>query len=125
MILCTYNVNGIRSALRKGLLDWLRQTGPDVLALQEIKAERHQADVHLFEEMGYQVYWYPALKKGYAGVAILSRQKPRHVEYGCGTALYDDEGRIIRADFDGFSLMSVYFPSGSSGPLRQAFKAGF
>lgn len=125
MILCTYNVNGIRSALRKGLLTWLRQTSPDVLALQEIRAERHQAEVHLFEDLGYHTYWYPALKKGYAGVAILSKHQPRHVEYGCGAALYDDEGRILRADFDDFSMMSVYFPSGSGGEVRQAFKMDF
>lgn len=122
MKVVTYNVNGIRAAMSKGLVDWVKQVDPDVLCLQEIKASPEQVGVFEFEEMGYYHYWYPAQKKGYSGVAIFSKIKPKHVEYGCGIKEYDDEGRILRADYDGISVMSVYHPSGSSGDLRQAFK---
>lgn len=118
----TYNVNGIRSAMSKGLVDWLKATNPDVICFQELKAEPSQFDVTVFEKLGYNHYWYPAQKKGYSGVAILSKIKPTHVEYGCGTKIYDDEGRVLRADFGDVSVMSVYHPSGSSGEDRQAFK---
>ena len=118
----TYNVNGIRSAMSKGLVDWLKATNPDVICFQELKAEPSQFDVTVFENLGYNHYWYPAQKKGYSGVAILSKIKPTHVEYGCGTQIYDDEGRVLRADFGDVSVMSVYHPSGSSGEDRQAFK---
>ncbi len=93
-----------------------------MLCLQELKAEPSQVDVGAFEELGYRLFWYPAQKKGYSGVAIFSKRKPDHVEYGCGMKAYDDEGRVIRADFGDVSVMSVYHPSGSSGELRQAFK---
>lgn len=122
MRIITYNVNGIRAAMSKGLVDWIRASDPDVLCLQEIKASPEQVGVFEFEELGYHHYWYPAVKKGYSGVAIFSKKKPNHIEYGCGIKEYDDEGRILRADFDDFSVMSVYHPSGSSGDLRQAFK---
>jgi len=118
----TYNVNGIRSAVSKGLLDWLKATGPDVLCLQEIKANTDQIGLLDFEMLGYNHYWYPAQKKGYSGVAILSKQKPDKVVYGCGIKAYDDEGRVIRADYGAVSVLSVYHPSGSSGDERQAFK---
>ena len=106
----------------KGLIEWVRNAAPDVLCLQEIKASPEQVGVFEFEELGYHHYWYPAQKKGYSGVAIFSKEKPLHVEYGCGIKAYDDEGRILRADFKDVSVMSVYHPSGSSGDERQAFK---
>jgi exodeoxyribonuclease-3 len=118
----TYNVNGIRAAVSKGLLDWLKATRPDVLCLQEIKANPEQIGLLDFEMMGYNHYWYPAQKKGYSGVAILSKQKPDKVVCGCGIKEYDDEGRVIRADYGDVSVLSVYHPSGSSGDDRQAFK---
>jgi exodeoxyribonuclease-3 len=118
----TYNVNGIRAAVSKGFLDWLKATNPDVLCLQEIKANPDQIGVMDFEMMGYHHYWYPAQKKGYSGVAILSKQKPDNIVYGCGIKAYDDEGRVIRADYGETSVLSVYHPSGSSGDERQAFK---
>lgn len=122
MRIVTYNVNGIRAAMGKGLIDWIKQTNPDVLCLQEIKATPEQVGVFELEELGYHHYWYPAQKKGYSGVAIFTKIKPKNVVYGCGITEYDFEGRIIRADFDDFSVMSVYHPSGSSGDERQAFK---
>jgi exodeoxyribonuclease-3 len=122
MKIVTYNVNGIRAAMGKGLIDWIKQTGPDVLCLQEIKATPEQVGVFEFEELGYKHYWYPAQKKGYSGVAIFSKTEPKNVEYGCGIKAYDDEGRILRADFENVSVMNAYHPSGSSGEERQAFK---
>ncbi|MEO6302452.1 MAG: exodeoxyribonuclease III [Bacteroidia bacterium] len=122
MRIITYNVNGIRAAMGHGLLDWMKHTNPDVLCLQEVKATPDQVGVFEFEEMGYHHYWYPAQKKGYSGVAIFSKKEPKKVVYGCGIKEYDDEGRVIRVDFDDVSIMSVYHPSGSSGDLRQVFK---
>lgn len=126
MKIITYNVNGIRAALSKNWLDWLKATQADVVCLQEIKASPDQlVDLHLFEELGYQHYWYPAEKKGYSGTAIFTKITPTHVEYGCGLPNYDREGRVIRADFEHCSVLSTYFPSGSSGDERQAFKYQF
>lgn len=122
MKIITYNVNGIRSAMSKGFMDWLQSEKPDVLCIQEIKASPEQVGVFELEEAGYHHYWHPAQKKGYSGVAIFSKTKPDHVEYGCGMKEYDDEGRVLRADFGEFSVMSVYHPSGSSGDERQSFK---
>jgi len=118
----SYNVNGIRAAISKGFLQWLQSASPDVLCLQEIKASPEQVGVFELEELGYRHYWYPAQKKGYSGVAIFTKIEPLKVTFGCGEKIYDDEGRIIRADFKDFSVMSVYHPSGSSGDERQAFK---
>jgi len=115
MKIISYNVNGIRAALRKGFLTWVTQANPDILCLQEIKASPDQFDATPFEEAGYNYnYWYPATKKGYSGVAILSKHKPLHVEFGTGIEYMDFEGRNIRADFDGFSVMSLYLPSGTN-----------
>ncbi len=121
----TYNVNGIRAAMTKNWLEWLRSVDADIVCLQEIKATPEQIDLSVFEAMGYHSYWYPAQKKGYSGVAILTRIKPDHVEYGCGIEKYDFEGRIVRADFGDVSVMSVYMPSGTTGDERQAFKMEF
>lgn len=118
----TYNVNGIRAAMSKGFMEWLKAADPDVLCLQEIKASPEQFGVIEFEALGYHHFWYPAQKKGYSGVALLSKEKPDNVVYGCGIEKYDAEGRVIRADFGNVSVLSVYHPSGSSGEERQAFK---
>jgi len=120
----TYNVNGIRAAIRKGLGNWINKAKPDILCLQEIKANVEQFDQELFSNLGYHCFLHPANKPGYSGVAILSKTKPNHIEYGCGISEIDFEGRIIRADFDDYSVMSVYFPSGSN-PDRQSFKMDF
>lgn len=115
MNIISYNVNGIRAALRKNLLQWISGSKPDIICLQEIKAHPDQFDESLFHAAGYPYcYWYPAQKKGYSGVAILSKHKPNHVEYGTGIDYMDFEGRSIRADFDGFSVMSLYLPSGTN-----------
>jgi exodeoxyribonuclease III len=122
MKIISYNVNGIRSAISKGFVDWVKAANPDVLCLQEIKACEDKFDKVPFEELGYKVFLHPATKKGYSGVAILSKAEPKNVCIGCGIEQYDQEGRVIRADFDGYSVLNVYMPSGSSGEHRQAFK---
>lgn len=127
MKIISYNVNGIRSAASKGFFTWLQATDPDIICLQEVKAlpEQIPEEIFLIEQMGYHHYWYPAQKKGYSGVAILTKQKPEHVEYGCGNEQFDAEGRMLRADFADFSVMSLYLPSGSSGEERQQVKFMF
>lgn len=122
MNIISYNVNGIRAAERKGLSEWLQNEQPDVFCLQELKANQDQIDVSIFEELGYHIYWHSAEKKGYSGVGIFTKIKPKHVEIGCGMPQYDREGRVIRADFEEFSVICTYMPSGSSGDARQDFK---
>ncbi|OUR98251.1 exodeoxyribonuclease III [Flavobacteriales bacterium 33_180_T64] len=115
MKIISYNVNGIRAAMNKGFIDWLTSADPDVICLQEIKAMKEQVDIEAIENAGYKYnYWFSAQKKGYSGVAILSKIEPNHIEYGTGIASMDFEGRNIRADFDGISIMSMYLPSGTN-----------
>jgi exodeoxyribonuclease-3 len=118
----SYNVNGIRAAMKKGFMEWLAAANPDIVCIQETKAQADQIPVMEFELEGYKAYTYSAIKKGYSGVAILTKQEPDHIEYGMGIKKYDDEGRLIRADYGNVSVISVYHPSGSSGDKRQAFK---
>jgi exodeoxyribonuclease-3 len=122
MKVISYNVNGIRSAMNKGLVSWLESELPDVLCLQEIKAHKDNVDYKQFENIGYETFWYPAQKKGYSGVAIFSKMKPDNVVYGNGYAQSDMEGRVIRADFGMVSIISAYFPSGTTGDERQTYK---
>ncbi|MCB0806716.1 MAG: exodeoxyribonuclease III, partial [Bacteroidales bacterium] len=122
MKVITYNVNGIRAAVRKGFLEWLASTDVDVLCIQETKAQPDQLPLLELQELGYEVFSHSAKKKGYSGVSIFTRVKPDHVEFGMGIAEYDDEGRFIRADFGDLSVISVYHPSGTTGEVRQNFK---
>ena len=108
--------------MRKGFIDWLKEVNPDIVCLQEIKAQNEQIPVFDFVEAGYINFWFPAKRKGYSGVAILTKTEPDKVVYGMGIEKYDDEGRFLRADYGDISVVSVYFPSGSSGDERQAFK---
>ena len=115
MKIISYNVNGIRAALKKGFINWLKSANPDVICLQEIKAQEDQLDLSVFEAAGYCYnYWFSAQKKGYSGVAILSKTKPNNVVFGTGIESMDFEGRNIRADFDEVSVMSLYLPSGTN-----------
>lgn len=125
MKIVTYNVNGLRAAAAKGLPGWLEQENPDVVCLQETKLQPEQYPAEAFEALGYKAYLHSARKKGYSGVAILTKTKPDHVEYGMGIEEYDSEGRFIRADYGDLSIVSVYHPSGTSGDERQAFKMGW
>lgn len=118
----TYNVNGIRAAIRKGFVEWLKVADPDIVCLQETKAQPEQIPVELFEQAGYQSYWHSAEKKGYSGVGLLTKIKPDHVSFGIGFETYDREGRFMRADYGDISVASIYHPSGSSGDTRQVFK---
>ena len=122
MKVISYNINGIRAGLKKDFIPWLKAANPDVLCLQEVKANRDQVDLSGLEDLGYRVYLHSAEKKGYSGVAILCKEEPVNVTYGCGMNEYDIEGRVIRCDFSDFSVMSVYMPSGASKPERQDFK---
>ncbi|MDA7557599.1 exodeoxyribonuclease III [Flavobacteriaceae bacterium] len=125
MKIISYNVNGVRAAVNKGFVDWLKNANPDVICLQEIKALKEQLDVTIFENAGYKYhYWFSAQKKGYSGVAILSKTKPKHVEYGTGIKTMDFEGRNLRVDFDKISIMSMYLPSGTNNE-RLDFKFNY
>ena len=125
MKVISYNVNGIRAAIKKGFIDWLKAANPDVICIQETKAQKEQLDLQLFEEAGFPYhYWYSAEKKGYSGVAILSKHKPNNVIYGTDIASMDFEGRNLRLDFDHFSVMSLYLPSGTND-LRLDFKLNY
>jgi exodeoxyribonuclease-3 len=121
----SYNVNGIRAAMNKGFIEWLASENPDIIGLQEVKAELYQINPAVFEDLGYEIYWYPAVKKGYSGVAILTKIKPKSIKYGMGFSKYDDEGRMLQANFEDFSFISAYFPSGTTGDVRQGFKYEF
>lgn len=115
MKIVSYNLNGIRSAISKGLLQWVKEANPDVICFQEIKANEDQIPVLDIELAGYPYqYWFPAKKKGYSGVGILSKKEPKAVVYGTGIDHMDFEGRNIRVDFDDISVMSLYLPSGTN-----------
>lgn len=121
----SYNVNGIRSALGKGLLGFVQEANPDIICFQEIKALPDQIHESDFKELGYHSYAFSAEKKGYSGVALLSKEEPDRIVRGMSYEKYDREGRIIRADFGDVSVISAYFPSGTTGGVRQEFKMEF
>ena len=115
MKIISYNVNGIRAAITKGFLDWLQAANPDIICLQEIKATQDQIPTNEITDAGYPYqYYFSATKKGYSGVAILSKVEPKNVVYGTGIEHMDYEGRNIRVDFENLSVMSLYLPSGTN-----------
>jgi exodeoxyribonuclease-3 len=122
MKIISYNVNGIRAAIKKGFLDWLKTHPADVICLQETKAVKEDVDHQQFNDLGYHNYWYSAQKKGYSGVAVLTKTEPDNIQYGTGHKVSDDEGRVIQLDFKDVRLINAYFPSGTSGDERQTFK---
>jgi len=121
----SYNINGIRAGIKKGLVDWMKEQDFDIVCFQETKARPEQVETHEFEALGYHHYWHSAEKKGYSGVATFSKREPDDVIIGCGLEKYDREGRILRTDFGDVTLLNCYFPSGSSGDERQGFKMEF
>ena len=125
MKIVSYNLNGIRSAMGKGLLNWLRTENPDVFCIQESKAQPEQIDTLSMQELGYHSYIHSAEKKGYSGVCIFSKQVPDRVVAGMGISAYDSEGRVLRADFGDITIVCVYIPSGTTGDARQAVKMQF
>ncbi len=122
MRIITYNVNGIRAAIKKGFIDWLKTDPADIVCIQEVKAHEADIDRVAIESAGYRPYFFLAQKKGYSGVGILSKLEPDNVEYGHGKEQSDFEGRVLRADFSDITLINAYFPSGTSGEHRQSYK---
>lgn len=125
MKIITLNLNGIRSASRKGFLEWLPKQRADVICVQELKAQAADMTEDLLAPAGYHGHFHYAEKKGYSGVGIYSREKPAKVAAGFGVAEFDAEGRFLRTDFGKLSVISLYLPSGSSGDHRQASKFRF
>lgn len=126
MKIISYNLNGIRAALGKGLLSWLSEVDADVFCVQETKAQPEQIDTIAFSELGYKYsYIHSAEKKGYSGVAIFSKREPDRVVVGMHHDLYDREGRVLRTDFGDLTIVCVYVPSGTTGDIRQEFKMDF
>ncbi len=128
MTIVSYNVNGIRAALLKGLAEWMARGDYDIVCLQEVKAMEDQVDLTAIAALGYAWAWHAAEKKGYSGVATfwkVGRLSPKLVTAGCGIGAYDCEGRILRTDFEDFTLLNCYFPSGSSAEERQDVKMRF
>jgi exodeoxyribonuclease-3 len=125
MDIITYNLNGIRAAIKKGFVDWVLTHQADVICLQEVKAEPDQVDLSSLTSTGYNIYWNPSLKKGYSGVAVFSKIKPENWVADNSHSFFGQEGRFLRIDFPDFSILNVYFPSGSSGEIRQAVKMQF
>ena len=127
--LFSWNVNGLRAAQRKGFLDWLYNTQPDILGLQETRCHPEQLDKELRQPQGYHTYWAAAERKGYSGVALYTKQEPKSVQIGLGITEYDREGRTIVADYEDFVLITAYFPNGSRDhsrvPFKMAYKADF
>jgi len=121
----SYNVNGIRAAINKGLLDWMKTVKPGILCIQETKAQPDQVDMDAFKKLGYIDYWHSAEKKGYSGVLILAEREPDNVVIGMNSSDYDSEGRVIRFDYGDISFLTVYIPSGTTGDVRQDFKMKF
>jgi len=125
MRIVTLNVNGIRSAARKGLFDWLPQQGADVICLQEVRAQPEQIADELYHPSGFHCYYESAQRKGYSGVALYARREPDELLRGFGSAEFDAEGRYLEARFGDLSVISVYLPSGSASPERQQAKFRF
>lgn len=125
MLLYSWNINGIRAATKKGFVDWVQEVSPDIVCLQEVKAEVNQVPKEVMEMEGYHMDWNPAQRKGYSGVATLTKKKPKAVHHGMGIERFDSEGRILRHEFAKFDLFNVYFPNGTSGPERLQYKMEF
>lgn len=122
MRIVTFNANGIRSAARKGFYQWMYETAPDIVCIQELKAQYDQLSTEMKSPEGYEGYFQCAEKKGYSGVSIYSKHPPLNVRYGLGWPDFDSEGRFVQLDFKGLSIASIYMPSGSSSDDRQKFK---
>lgn len=122
MKIISYNINGIRAAIKKGFLDWLKTHPADVVCIQEAKAQQSDVDSKAFKELGYKDHWFCAQKKGYSGVTVFSKIEPDAVQCGTGHQVSDDEGRVIQLDFGKVRLINAYFPSGTTGDERQQYK---
>src|SRR3972149_599584 len=123
--LLSWNVNGIRALTRKGFFDWLGRESPDVLCLQETKVQPDQVDADLRAPPGYHTYWNAPERKGHGGVALFSKIEPLNLRYDFDGKAFDVEGRVIVAEYPGFTLFDVYFPNGKQGPERLKYKMNF
>ncbi len=121
----SWNVNGLRSAFKKGFPEWAAPSGADIICLQETKLQEDQLTEQLINIPGYRSYWSCAVKKGYSGVAVYAKIKPQSVSTTLGIERFDEEGRFMRLDYEGFTLFNVYFPNGKMGPERLKFKLDF
>lgn len=122
MNIISYNLNGIRAAMKKGFAEWLAEENPDIIAIQETKATEDVVDCLPLLKLGYELHWYSAQKKGYSGVAVFTKIKPKQVHYGNEYEQSNFEGRVLTLEFEQFTLVNAYFPSGTSGELRQTYK---
>jgi exodeoxyribonuclease III len=122
MKIISYNLNGIRAAIKKGFFDWLATNPCDVICLQETKATQGDVDTKQLEQLGFEHHWFSAQKKGYSGVAIFSKLPMKNIVLGNGYTQSDAEGRVITADINGITIINAYFPSGTSGQERQDYK---
>ncbi|HCK98957.1 MAG TPA: exodeoxyribonuclease III [Candidatus Marinimicrobia bacterium] len=125
MQIISWNVNGIRSAYSKGLLDWLNRQSPDILCIQETKANMAQIPYDLLDFNGYQSIFSSASKIGYSGVALFTKIRPKSIQTGFGIEKFDREGRIIVAEYDDFVLLNIYFPNGQKNEERLQYKLDF
>jgi exodeoxyribonuclease-3 len=121
----SYNVNGIRAAMKKGWTEWVLQNNFDIVGIQEAKAFENQVELEALRMAGYHVYWHHAQKAGYSGVAVFTKILPDKIVEGMGNQVFDDEGRVLRLDFGDYTLLNCYFPSGTSGDIRQTVKYAF
>lgn len=125
MKILSWNVNGIRAIQKKGFIDWLLREKPDILGIQETKAKPEQLDMFLMHPEGYHTFWNSAVRPGYSGVALFTREKPLSVANGFGIKQFDEEGRVIVAEYPDFMFLNIYFPNGKSGEERLKFKMDF
>ena len=125
MKLISWNVNGIRAAVKKGFLDYLDQEQPDILCIQESKAHKEQLTSEILEDHGYCTYWHSGVKKGYSGVATFCKEEPLFIQEGLGIEKYDVEGRVLLTEHKDFLLYNIYFPNGQKDETRLKYKLDF
>ena len=125
MKILSWNVNGIRAAVKKGFLQFLDQESPDIICLQETKAHKEQLTSEILEDHGYFTYWHSGERKGYSGVATFCKSKPLYVQEGLGIKKYDKEGRVLITEHNKFLLYNIYFPNGQKNDDRLNYKLDF
>ena len=125
MKLISWNVNGIRAAVKKGFLDYLNNQKPDILCIQESKAHKDQLSSEILQDHGYYNYWHSGIKKGYSGVATFTKKEPLYVQEGIGIEKYDREGRVLITEHEKFLVYNIYFPNGQKDQVRLKYKLDF
>ena len=125
MKLISWNVNGIRAAVKKGFLEYLEDVNPDIICIQETKAHKEQLTADILNDHGYYTYWHSGVKKGYSGVSTFCKEEPLYVQQGIGIKEYDDEGRVLITEHNGFLLYNIYFPNGQMNEKRLKYKLDF